>query len=86
VIRGWDEGVASMRVGERATLALLAPPTATAHADQGASIPPNSSLDFDVELLAVEPPTKSRSDMSADELLAGAEKDKRTRRRALCCR
>jgi peptidylprolyl isomerase len=77
VIRGWDEGVASMRVGERATLRCSAAYGYGARGS-GAKIPPNSSLDFDVELLAVEPPTKSRSDMSADELLAGAEKDKRT--------
>ncbi len=75
VIRGWDEGVASMRVGERAVLRCL-PHYAYGARGSGDKIPGNSTLDFDVELLAVEPVAKERSDMSTDELIAGAEADK----------
>jgi len=52
VIRGWDEGVKGMLVGEKRK--LLVPSTA-GYGSQGAppSIPPHSNLIFDVELLNV---------------------------------
>jgi len=43
VIRGWDEGVAGMKVGGARTLIIPA----------GGVIPPNATLKFDVELLAI---------------------------------
>lgn len=52
VIRGWDEGVAQMSVGEQAR--LTCPPN-YAYGNQdvgGGLIPPNSTLFFDVELLS----------------------------------
>ena len=54
VIRGWDEGVAGMRVGGKRT--LLLPPT-YGYGSKGAGdvIPPGASLVFDVELLEVAP-------------------------------
>lgn len=53
VIRGWDEGVAGMKVGEKRTLYI---PSAMGYGARGAggAIPPNADLIFDVELLDVE--------------------------------
>jgi FKBP-type peptidyl-prolyl cis-trans isomerase FkpA len=53
VIPCWTEGMQKIKVGGKATLTC---PSATAYGERGAgsAVPPNATLNFEVELLAIE--------------------------------
>jgi len=69
VIKGWDEGLLDMCVGEKRKLTI---PSSKGYGEQGAGelIPPNSDLSFDVELLEIKdgvPPPNVFKEIDIDD-------------------
>ena len=54
MIRGWDDGVIKMSIGEKAKL-LISSDFGYGAQGAGGVIPPNADLVFEVELLAINP-------------------------------
>jgi peptidylprolyl isomerase len=72
VIKGWDQGFASMKKGEKAIL-RCGPDYAYGSGGQG-KIPPNATLNFDVELLSFGPKKKEKWEFTTQEKINEANK------------
>merc|ERR1712188_163349 len=72
VIKGWDEGVIQMSLGERAVLHISSDFGYGANG-AGADIPPNADLEFDVRLVAINGKQSFYSEKHAETFKAKLE-------------
>ena len=72
VIKGWDVGVASMRIGEKSVLTCK---SEYAYGANGSppKIPPHATLRFEVELFASKPKEKDKWELTHDERMQKAQ-------------
>jgi peptidylprolyl isomerase len=73
VIQGWDEGFASMKVGEKAMLKIT-PDYGYGKSGSPPKIPANATLHFEVELLGFKEKQKQKYEMTQNERLECAKK------------
>ena len=71
VIKGWDLGVEGMKLGEKRSL-VIPPHLGYGIRGAGATIPPNATLTFDIELLEVTMPITLR-DLSPNDFIDAQE-------------
>ena len=73
VIKGWDIGIMSMKLGEKAELTIT-PEYGYGAAGAGSAIPPNATLVFTVELMMCNNKRPTRWQLNDPELIASAER------------
>ena len=75
VIKGWEIGIKTMKKGEKSEF-IIEPEYAYGNNTYDNLIPPNSTINFEIELLEIHPPIKKLIDMDLPEKINRAKKIK----------